>query len=262
MFKDKSLIKIKGMGLGKYGIDKIDYLLKNEIKYIEYIAIGEENKDLEAIKKDLKDLDVLFIISEINKGIEEHLLFKVCKMAKDMGILTIALFSTNFDLKKHSKIEKLKKNIDALIISDDKFLDRSFKDTNIFFKTSIRGIADLMTSSRLIGLDYTDIKKILLNSGIITIGVGEAEGENRTLEATQQALKNLSLQKSLNNFEKILLNITTSEDLGLGEVFAIADLVRKKTVENIENLLFSVVKLDDFGEGLNITIIATEKKEI
>lgn len=278
-------IKIKIVGLGKYGIDKIDYLVKNKIDFIEHIVISEENQDLknsltdikiklgdnlekniEEIKKYLKDLDVLFITSEMNDSIEEHLLFKISEIAKDIGILTISIVSinsTNYISKKYPKIEKLKKYTDALIISDDKCLKQFFNNSNSFLKIVVRGITDLITSSRLVGLDYADIKNSLLNSGIVAIGFGEAEGKNRALKATQQALNNLYPQKSINDIGDIILNITASKELGLAEAFAAANYMQKeinKKNEGDTNILFSTVESNSLGEKLNITIIATYKK--
>jgi len=278
MLKDKRLTKIKVIGLGKYGIDKIDYLVKKKIECIEYIAIDKENKNLqksladikvilgedpkfflEEIKKNLIDLDVLFITSEINDNIGEQILFKICEIAKNMDILVVFLSSTNSTSEEYSKIQILKGCVDALIISENKLLEGFFGSVNTFFKVTIRGIADLITSSQLIGLDYEDIKEILLNSGIITVGFGEARGKNRALEATEQALKKLSFERSVNDFGKILLNITASKVIGLEEIFTAVSYIVKKTTKDHSNVLPSIVKLDSLGEKLNITIIAIEK---
>lgn len=278
MLQDKGLIKIKMIGLGSYGIDKIDYLIKKKIKCIEYIAVGKEDKKLqnsladikiilggeqsfflEEIENFLKDLDVLFITSEINNNLEEQLLFEICRRAKDMDILVIFLSSINSTLEEYLKVKTLKGCVDAIIISENKFLEGSFGNVNSFFKVTIRGIADLITSSQLIGLDYEDIKETLLNSGIITVGFGEARGKNRVLEATEQALKKLSFERSVNDFGKILLNITASKVIGLEEIFTAVSYIVKKTTKDHSNVLPSIVKLDSLGEKLNITIIAIEK---
>ncbi|WP_372714142.1 hypothetical protein [Ilyobacter sp.] len=279
------MLKIKVIGIGKYGIDKINYLVKNKIDFIEHVAISEENqilkdssadikikleddseKNIEEIKKYLKDLDVLFITSEMNDSIEEHLLFKVSEIAKDIGILTIALVSINsinLISKGYSRVEKLKKLVDALIISEDKHLKQPFENSDYFFRIAIKGITDLSTHTGLIGLDYLDIKNALSNSGLVAIGFGEAEGENRALEATQQALNNLSPQKSINDIRDIILNITASKELGVNETFDVANHVRKeinKKNEDDTDILFSTVESNSLGEKLNITIIATYKK--
>ncbi|MGB6128885.1 MAG: hypothetical protein WBG30_09055 [Psychrilyobacter sp.] len=100
-----------------------------------------------------------------------------------------------------------------------------------------------------------------MNSGIITIGFGEAEGENRVLEATQKALKKLSLQSSISNIERILLNITASKVPSLREAFSVVSHIVKDTTKDHSDVLPSVTELSGLGEKLRVTIIVTKKNK-
>jgi cell division protein FtsZ len=306
---NEHLVKIKVMGIGGSGGNAINDMIEAGVGGVEYIAantdaqdlhnsladiriqLGEKStrglgaganpeigkqaaeEDVDKIKSLLEETDMLFITSGMGGGTGTGAAPVIAKVAKDMGILTVAVVTKPFSFEGKSRMKNadlgiinLKDSVDALIIiPNDKLfelpektitLQNAFMEANDVLKIGIKGLADLILKTGLINLDFADIKTTMIDSGIAMIGFGESEGDNRAVKATEKALQSPLLEKSIAGAGKILLNITASSALGLNEAYTISNMV-KEAAGKPEDVMFGVTADDEMGELLQVTIVAT-----
>ena len=163
-------------------------------------------------------------------------------------------------------LKNLKTKVDTLVtIPNDRLLQVAEKKTTMVqaflmadevLKQGIQGISDLIAVPNLINLDFADVKTIMYNRGIAHMGIGNASGENRAVEAAKQAIKSPLLETSIDGAKAVLLNITGGEDLGLFEVNEAADLIRQ-AVDQDANIIFGAGIDESLKDEIKITVIAT-----
>lgn len=311
---NEHLVKIKVMGIGGSGGNAINDMIEAGVTGVEYIAantdaqdlhnsladiriqLGEKStrglgaganpeigkqaaeEDIDKIKTLLEETDMLFITSGMGGGTGTGAAPVIARIAKDMGVLTVAVVTKPFTFEGKSRMKNadigiinLKESVDALIIiPNDKLfelpektitLQNAFMEANNVLKIGIKGLADLILKTGLINLDFADIKTTMLDSGIAMIGFGEMEGENRAIKATEQALQSPLLEKSISGASKILINITGSSALGLNEAFAISNMVKEAAGKSVDDVMFGVTTDDEMGDRLQVTLVATNFSE-
>ena len=122
----------------------------------------------------------------------------------------------------------------------------------------VRGISDLITVRGLVNLDFADIRSVLANSGDAMMGMGQATGDQRAINAAKFASTNPLLDgESIRGARKMIMNVTGGDDLTLGEVITAADHIRKAAATECD-LVFGAVVRQDFQEGVRITVIAAD----
>lgn len=232
---------------------------------------AEESRQM--IEEVLKDTDLVFITAGMGGGTGTGAAPVVASIAKEMGILTIAVVTKPFRFEGRKRmdnaelgIRNLQNNVDTLvIIPNDKLLSIVPKNTPILeaFKTAddvlrqgIQGISDLIVTSSLINLDFADVKAIMKNRGLAHMGLGRGKGENRTIEAVRQAVQSPLLETTIEGATGIILNIKGGPDLTLDEVYQSADLV-KEVVDPSCNIIFGSGIDVDMTDEVEITVIAT-----
>ena len=232
---------------------------------------AEESR--EVLSEMLKDTDLVFITAGMGGGTGTGAAPVVASIAKEMGILTIAVVTKPFRFEGRKRmdnaefgIKNLQNNVDTLvIIPNDKLLSIVPKNTPILeaFKTAddvlrqgIQGISDLIVTSSLINLDFADVKAIMKNRGLAHMGLGRGKGENRTIEAVRQAVQSPLLETTIEGATGIILNIKGGPDLTLDEVYQSADLV-KEVVDPSCNIIFGSGIDVDMNDEVEITVIAT-----
>ena len=232
---------------------------------------AEESKEL--IQEILKDTDLVFVTAGMGGGTGTGAAPVVANIAKEMGILTIAVVDRPFSFKGKKRMEnaengikELKNVVDTLVvIPNDKLLTIVPKNTSIIdaFKTAddvlrqgIQGISDLIVTSSLINLDFADVKAIMKNKGLAHMGLGRGKGENRTIEAVRQAVSSPLLETTIEGATGIILNIKGSPNLTLDEVYESADLV-KEVVDPSCNIIFGSGIDPKMDDEVEITVIAT-----
>ena len=125
----------------------------------------------------------------------------------------------------------------------------TFKEANNILRAGVKGISELITKQGYINLDFADIRAIMKDSGVAMLGFGEADGENRAVIATEQALNSPLLEKSIEGSRKILLNITGGLDLQLTEIQEISNTIIEKAGSGTANLIFGTV-IDEETNGI------------
>ena len=200
----------------------------------------------------------------------------IAKIAKDMGKLTIAVVTTPFEGEGPRRmenalagIEKLKENVDALIVvPNQKLLEfahvektvsmmEGFKIADGVLRDAILGIANLITIPGEINLDFADINTIMRGKGEAFIGIGEGKGENMAVDAITNALCNkIQENTDITGATGIIINITSGPDFSMADLEKILNLVRSNADENV-NLIYGQRVDETMKDKVSITIIAT-----
>ena len=301
-------IKIKIIGIGKIGNNVINKMVTRQDIKADFIAIDTEQSNLtnskartkifvssmisyeaveelkKQIKKELQDADMTFIMAEMGEKTGTSASAIIAEIARSMKILTVAVVSKPFKFEATNKIKlakkgkkKLKHLADTVITIPYQRLNDLYKNTtmeNIYekgeksFITVVKGILDLIKKQGIVNLDFADIKLVLRNSGKTVLGFGKANGENRAKKAVEQALNTPLLEYSIKGAGKILMNITSGNDIRLEEISQIATTVAKNSENpNLslvwgtvfeENKLENQESLEKNGSFIKVYLIATD----
>ncbi len=232
---------------------------------------AEESKA--SISEILKDCDLVFITAGMGGGTGTGAAPVVAQIAKEMGILTIAVVTKPFGFEGRKRqenaergLENLRKFVDTLvIIPNDKLLKLVPQKTPIIeaflyaddvLRQGIQGISDLIVTPSLINLDFADVRSVMKNTGLAHMGIGHAKGENKTIEAVRQAVSSPLLETTIEGATGVILNVKGGLDLPLDEVYEAANLVRE-VVDPSCNIIFGSGIDESMNDEVEITIIAT-----
>lgn len=237
--------------------------------------VGERaaRESIEDINKILDDTDLLFVTAGMGGGTGTGAIPVVAEEAKKRGILTIGIVTKPFmfegklrSARANKGIETLKPNVNALIvISNDKLLANTTKDVSIVnafkmtddvLRQGIQSITDLINSVGTINVDFADIKTVLSYEGFAYMGIGEAEGNDRIIEATKEALANPLTEKSIDGAKGVIFNIKGSEDIGLDEINRSVSLISDKVSPDV-NMIFGTDIDETLGDKVVVTVVAT-----
>lgn len=230
----------------------------------------ESRDDVEAA---LEGADMVFITAGMGGGTGTGAAPVIASIAKEMGALTVAVVTKPFRFEgpvrarqAEEGLERLKSQVDALIvIPNDKLLQvvervtslvEAFKIADDVLKQGVQGIADLITIPGLVNLDFADVKTIMANSGSAMMGIGTATGDNRAVEAAENAISSPLLEETINGATGVLLNVSGGESLTLHEVNDVADIIYS-AVDPEANILFGSVIDESLGDEIKVTVIAT-----
>ena len=311
MFNEEvtSVAKIKVIGVGGGGSNAVTRMIKFDFKGPEFIAVNtdkqalltnpanttiqigakltkglgagadpdvgmkaaEENKA--ELSQALQGADLVFITAGMGGGTGTGAAPVIAQMAKDMGILTVAVVTKPFGFEGHARlanaergIDNLKKYVDTLvIIPNDKLLKVMPKGTPMLdcfryaddvLRQGIQGISDVIINPSLINLDFADVRTIMKNRGYAHMGIGRAKGENKMQEAVRNAVFSPLLETQIEGAKGVLLNIKGGIDLALDEVNEAAALVHE-VVDPECNFIFGTSIDPNLDDEVEITIIAT-----
>jgi cell division protein FtsZ len=232
---------------------------------------AEESKA--SISEMLKDSDLVFITAGLGGGTGTGAAPIVAQLAKEMGILTIAVVTKPFNFEGRKRMENAEKGLEALkkyvdtlvVIPNDKLLKlvpkgtpivEAFRYADDVLRQGIQGISDLIVTPSLINLDFADVRSIMKNRGLAHMGIGRGKGENKTIEAVRQAVSSPLLETTIEGATGVLINVKGGNDLPLDEVYEAVDLVRE-VVDDDGNIIFGAAIDEAMNEEVEITIIAT-----
>lgn len=216
--------------------------------------VGEEaaKEAVDEIKTSLKGASMVFITCGLGGGTGTGSAPIIAETAKSMGALTVAVVTLPFTSEGRTRmenalsgLEKLKKSIDTLIvIKNDKLLNlvpdlplnTAFKVCDELLAGSVKGIAELVTKSGLVNVDFADLRTILSDAGFAVIGLGEAsldvKNEERTKIAVETALNSPLLDADISTASKALINVIGGEDMTLKEAEYVVSETSKKIHED------------------------------
>ena len=238
-------------------------------------SVGEKAAEeaQQEITQALEGADMVFITAGMGGGTGTGAAPVVAKLAKQLGILTIAVVTKPFtwEGKKRQNqanagLEKLKESVDAVIVvPNDKLLqvvDRqvslqeSFIIVDEVLLRGVQGISDIITVPGIINVDFADVKTVMQSSGSALMGIGRAHGEGRAVKAAQQAINSQLLESSINGASGVIVNITGGPDMGIHEISDAASIIHDAVLDDATVIIGTAVNENIQGE-IQITVIAT-----
>lgn len=305
---NNNLAKIKVIGVGGGGNNAISRMKEAGLAGVEFIAINTDKQILDAINTDqtlqigtkltrglgsggnpevgekaaeeskqeianvIQGSDMVFVTAGMGGGTGTGAAPIVAQVAKEMGVLTVAVVTKPFMFEGRTRqkqaelgIDKLKKNVDTLIVvPNDRLLQIAEKRTTMVeaFKMAdkvlldgIKGISDLIAVPAMINLDFADVQSVMKEQGVAHMGIGYASGENRAVEAAKQAIKSPLLETSIDGAKAVLINVTGG-DLGIFEINEASELIREQ-IDSDANIIFGAGIDESLKDEIKITVIGT-----
>ncbi|HBV3816059.1 cell division protein FtsZ [Klebsiella pneumoniae] len=301
---------IKVIGVGGGGGNAVEHMVRERIEGVEFFAVNTDaqalrktavgqtiqigsgitkglgaganpevgrnaaDEDREALRAALDGADMVFIAAGMGGGTGTGAAPVVAEVAKDLGILTVAVVTKpfNFEGKKRMAfaeqgITELSKHVDSLItIPNDKLLKvlgrgisllDAFGAANDVLKGAVQGIAELITRPGLINVDFADVRTVMSEMGYAMMGSGVASGEDRAEEAAEMAISSPLLEDiDLSGARGVLVNITAGFDLRLDEFETVGNTIRAFASDNATVVIGT--SLDpDMNDELRVTVVAT-----
>ncbi|MFZ9708675.1 MAG: cell division protein FtsZ [Steroidobacteraceae bacterium] len=231
-------------------------------------------EDRDRIIELIEGCDMLFITAGMGGGTGTGAAPVVAQIAKEMGILTVAVVTRPFTMEGNKRasvadhgMNELAKHVDSLItIPNQKLLTvlgpkttllDAFKSANGVLQGAVQGIAELITRPGLINVDFADVRTVMGETGMAMMGTGVASGEDRAKVAAQMAVSSPLLEDvNLAGARGILVNVTAGMDLGIGEFEEVGNVVKEFASEDATVVVGTVIDPELSGE-LRVTVVAT-----
>jgi len=305
---EEAVIKVIGVGGG--GGNAIEHMVSRSIEGVEFVVANTDSQalrnssaettiqigklttkglgaganpqvgreaaieDKEIIKEALNGADMVFIAAGMGGGTGTGAAPIVAEIAKEMGILTVAVVTKPFSFEGKKRlnyaeqgITMLEEHVDSLItIPNDKLLKvlgkgtgllKAFEEANDVLLGAVQGIAELITRPGLINVDFADVKTVMAEMGTAMMGTGVAVGEDRAEEAAELAISSPLLEDvDLAGARGILVNITAGMDISIDEFETVGNAVKDFASENATVVVGAVID-PEMTEELRVTVVAT-----
>ncbi len=301
---------IKVVGVGGGGGNAVNHMINNNIEGVEFICANTDaqalqsvdsrtvlqlgtsvtkglgaganpevgrkaaEEDRERIVEVLDGADMVFIATGMGGGTGTGAAPVIAEVAKQMGILTVAIVTRPFPFEGKRRqqiaetgIRELAEHCDSLItIPNEKLLTILGKDASLlsaFAKAddvltgAVRGISDIIKRPGMINVDFADVRTVMSEMGMAMMGTGRASGPNRAREATEEAIRNPLLDDvNLQGARGILVNITSGPDLSIGEYSEVGEIIEEYATE--EAIVKVGTAIDpDMRDELHVTVVVT-----
>ena len=306
---ESNVASIKVIGVGGGGSNAVNRMVESGVQGVTFIAINTVNQALARNKAEIKiqigekvtrglgcgadpsvgekaaeesrdeiaeaiaNTDMLFITAGMGGGTGTGAAPVVAQIARDLGILTVAVVTSPFTFEGAKRaanaergIRELQKSVDSLIIvSNDKLLDvvddntsfeEAFNMADQVLKFGVAGISDLVAIPGLINLDLADVTRVMKDAGVCHMGIGRASGEDRASVAIKQAINSPLLDTTIDGATGVILNFTGGRGMRLSEIDAASSIVRQAAAPEAEIIVGAVVD-DSLEDELMITVIAS-----
>ncbi|MBW6497265.1 MAG: cell division protein FtsZ [Bacteroidales bacterium] len=232
-------------------------------------------EDLDRIKEMLeKGTKMLFITAGMGGGTGTGAAPVIASASKEMGILTVGIVTIPFMFEGRKRrqqaeegIKQLQEHVDTLlVICNDRLrelygnlsVSEAFARADNVLTTAAKGIAEIITLTGNINVDFADVRTVMSNSGVAIMGSGSAEGENRAIKAIEMALSSPLLNDNhIKGAKNILLNITSgTEEILMDEISEITDYIQEESGSTAE-IIWGLGKDESLGSNINVTLVAT-----
>jgi len=225
------------------------------------------------IRDILKDADMVFVTCGLGGGTGTGAAPIVAEIARDIGALTIAVVTKPFAFEGAQRrniaergLMELSDKVDAIItIPNDKILQIIDKKTSLLdaftqvdeiLRQGVQGISELITNHGNVNVDFADVKAIMANAGSALMGIGEASGENKAVEAAKKAISSPLLEMSIEGAKGVLFTITGGASLTMAEVNEAAKVITASADEDAK-IIFGTVINDKMKDEIKVTVVAT-----
>lgn len=230
--------------------------------------------DRERIADAIKGSDMLFITAGMGGGTGTGAAPVVAEVAKELGILTVAVVTKPFSFEGKKRmafadkgLQQLSENVDSLIVVPNEkllptlgknvTLKTAFDEVNKILQNAVQGIAELITNPGIINVDFADVCTVMTEMGMAMMGSGEASGENRAIEAAEAAISSPLLEDiNLTGARGVLVNVTSNGDLGLGEYNEIGEIIHGLASEDATIVIGTAVD-ESLGDKIRVAVVAT-----
>lgn len=305
-----SLAKIKVVGIGGAGGNAVSRMFGVFPRGVDLIAINTDIQDLEYcqakkkiyigknvtrglgagmnpdlgrqaaeesqadIAEALEGADMVFLTAGFGGGTGTGVLPVVAEIAKDLGILTVAIATKPFAFEGYERqriaeegVIKTKDKVDTLIIvpndrifsviNKNTTLIKAFEAVDEVLKNSVAGIAELIAAPGIINIDFADVKTIIQNAGSAIIGIGSAFGAERAIGAANTAIHSPLLEISIEGARKVLFSVSGHRDLKMSEINDIARMI-SEAADHSAKIIFGAYYDKKLRKGeLKVTLMAT-----
>lgn len=306
----EAFARIKVIGVGNSGQNSVNHMIRSKVKNVEFIVVdtdaqklhhslapkkihigknitkglgGGMNPELgkkaaeetkEAIQESIKGADMIFVAGGQGGGTATGALPVVARIAKEQGILTVAVVTKPFGFEGAHRarlaeqgLVNLKEAVDAMIvIPNDRLLSIVGKDTTFLsafqicddvLRQAVEGISDLITMPGIINVDFADVKTIMQNAGSALMGIGYGQGEKRAEEAAKMAINSPLLDISIEGAKGVLFAISGGPDLTMVEVQNAATIITE-SIDQDAKVIFGTINDERLKKGeIRVTVIAT-----
>ena len=298
---------IKVIGVGGGGGNAVQHMVSNDVKGVDFIAVNTDAQaldglgaertlqigssitkglgaganpetgraaaieDRERLAELLSGADMVFITAGMGGGTGTGAAPVVAEVAKELGILTVAVVTKPFKFERRSKIAdkglaELVEHIDSLItipnqklhdvLGDGTSMKEAFAAANNVLLGAVKGIADLIILPGMINVDLADVRTVMSEMGSAMMGTGRANGSNRARDAAEAAIRSPLLDDiDINGARGILVNVAGA-DLTMGEFMEVGDMVEEFASENATVVVGTVID-ESLGDDMMVTIVAT-----
>ena len=227
----------------------------------------------EKIAEQLKGADMVFITAGMGGGTGTGAAPIVAEVARDLGVLTVGIVTKPFKFEGRRRMEQAEKGIEALcqhvdslviipnerlhLISKEKLtLLNAFKAADDIVRQGVQSISDLIKNPGIVNLDFADINSVMKDAGYAHMGVGRASGEDKARQAAERAISSPLLETSISGAMGVIINITSSPDIGLEEITIASEMIADM-VHPDANIIWGTAFDESMEDEMSVTVIAT-----
>ncbi len=301
---------IKVIGVGGGGTNAINRMIEARIRGVEFVAmntdvqvlansrasqklhlgqastrglgaggnpeIGREaaEESRREIRRLMDDVDMVFITAGMGGGTGTGAAPIVAQIARDMGVLTVAVVTKPFSFEgprrmrlAQAGIADLKDRVDTIIVVpndrlmqlDDRRLklDEAFQMADDVLRQGVQGVSDIITIPGMINVDFADVRAIMADAGPAVLGIGTARGGHRAIEAAQAAVASPLLESGVQGATRVLVNVTSGHDLTLAEFTEAAEQIGQLCDQMDANIIIGWVPDPQLEGEVHVTVLAT-----
>ena len=305
---ESTLVKIKVVGVGGGGNNAINRMIEAGVEGVEFVAINTDKaalgksvasykvpigekltkghgaggnpdvgarsaeESVEDITAALKGADMVFITAGMGGGTGTGAAPIVAKIARDMGILTVAVVTKPFDfegkkrmLQAEAGIKNLRETVDSLLVIPNERLKQisntritflnAFVEADNVLKHGVQSISDLIRNIGVVNLDFADVTTIIKDAGYAHMGVGAAQGKDKAEQAAKAAISSPLLETSIEGARGVLINITSSPDVSLEEIDIASHIISDEAHPDA-TVIWGAIIDPDLEDEMRITVIA------
>ena len=301
--------RIKVIGIGGGGNNAVDRMIEAGVKNAEFVCVNTDLQQLKHVKAPttiqigvkltqglgagakpeigkkaaeetedqirelLKNTEMVFVTAGMGGGTGTGAAPVIAKMAKEMGILTVAVVTKPFFFEGKTRmqqaiagIEELSANVDSIVtipndlvlkIADKKVnINESFKLADEVLRQGVEGIIDIIAQDGIISCDFADVCTVMRDSGIAHMGIGYGKGENAAQDAVRQAVESPLLETSIAGARGILLNVTGGTEMSLVEMSEASAIVSEMVSDDAQ-IIIGTATDENMRDEIKVTIVAT-----
>ena len=233
-------------------------------------AAEESAEEVAAI---LKGTDMVFVTAGMGGGTGTGAAPIIARIAKELGILTIGIVTKPFLFEGRRRMEQaeigianLREQVDSLVVIPNERLkyvnDQKITLVNAFtvaddvLRQGVQSISDLIKLPGVVNLDFADVTSVMREAGYAHMGVGRASGKDKATQAANAAISSPLLETSINGARGVIINISSSPDIGLEEVEIASEMIKEAAHEDA-NIIWGAAFDEDMNDEMNVTVIAT-----